>query len=111
MEADDEVGGAVVEDPTEETVVTGDELDVGDEAEEGEGENVVDAAKVADDDGLELETDDTGGWLVLLHLDMEPTNQPSLQLRPYPTNVSIVPREDEIHLDVSEYCGFKGPMG
>ena len=61
MEVDAVVGGDVVEDPTERTVVTIDELDVDDAAEEDEGEDVGDAATVAEDTVLELETDDTGG--------------------------------------------------
>lgn len=68
------VGGDVVEDPTEETVVTVNELDVTDIAEEEGGEDVEDATKVVDDTRVELETDDTIGWFELLHLDMEPTN-------------------------------------
>ena len=66
--------GGDVDDPTEETVVTVDEFDVTDIAEEEGGEDVEDATKVADDTRLELEADDTTGWLELLHLDMEPTN-------------------------------------
>lgn len=62
MEVDAVVGGDVVEDPTEGTVATIDELDVDDAAEEeDEGEDVGDAATVAEDTVLELETDDTGG--------------------------------------------------
>lgn len=69
-----EAVGGDVDDPTEETVVTVDEFDVTDIAEEEGGEDVEDATKVADDTRVELETDDTTGWLELLHLDMEPTN-------------------------------------
>lgn len=86
MEVDAVVGGDVVKDPTEGTVVTNDELDVDDAAEEeDEDEDVGDAATVAEDTVLELETDDTGGWFGLLHLGMEPTNQRSPQSLAYPT--------------------------
>lgn len=69
-----EAVGGDVDDPTEETVVTVNELDVTEIAEEEGGEDVEDATKVADNTRVELETDDTTGWLELLHLDMEPTN-------------------------------------
>lgn len=49
MDADDDVDGEIVEDPTEEKVVTTDELDLEDAAREEEGEDVEDAADVAED--------------------------------------------------------------
>ena len=73
--ADDVVGVDVVDDDTEEAVVTADELDSKDAADEVEGEADEDAAEVADNIGLELEIDDAGGWFGLLHLDRKPTSQ------------------------------------
>ncbi len=62
------------DDPTEEAVETADELDSKDAAEEVEGEAGKDATEVADDIGMELEIDDTGGWFGLLHLDRKATS-------------------------------------
>ncbi len=72
--ADDVVGVIVVDDDTEEAVVTADELDSKDAAEEVEGEADEDATEVADDIGMELEMDDTSGWFGLLHLHRKATS-------------------------------------
>ena len=63
---EDDVSRFTVEDPTEETVVTAEELNIEDAAEEAkEGEAVDDAAE---------DLDNTGGWFSPSHLDSEPTS-------------------------------------
>ena len=62
--ADDGVDGDAVEDHTEVRVVAADELEIEDVAEEKDDK----ALEVAEDTGMELETDDIGGGFVSLHL-------------------------------------------
>ena len=61
--ADDNVGGDVVVDHTEERVVAADKLITIDVAEEEDG-----TPEVADDSGMELEIDDAGFEFEMLHL-------------------------------------------
>ena len=62
--ADDDVGGDVIEDPTEVRLVAADELETEDVAEKKDDK----ACEVAKDDGMELEVDNFSGGFVLLHL-------------------------------------------
>ena len=97
--ADDGVGDDAIEDPTEAKSVAADELETEDLAEEKDDK----ACEVAEDDRTELEVDDFGGGLVLLHLySSQRVSEVSSDrhVRSMWTEVRLDEDRDEVHLNL-----------